>query len=154
MRRFLYKNNKSVPASFEYTGIRSDSEDGRSIFFAAESNDYYFIGGRATRLVEGDDWDGIEIGVYSKSNCEQIKRFRFISGNQLYACRQKDCAWFPRDQKYQVNPPIMKSTQTVLFFTSWTIRLPEHIFTTLTALMKNWKLNYNISFAEIFSITS
>ena len=103
--RFLYKNNKTVPASFEYTGVKSDNEDGRSMFFAAESSNCYFIGGRSTMAIEGDDWDGIEIGVYSKESCEQIKRFRFISGNQLYACRQKDCAWFPRDQKYQVNPP-------------------------------------------------
>ena len=103
--RFLYRNNKTVPASFEYTGIKSDNEDGRAMFFAAESNDYYFIGGRATNLVEGDDWMGIEIGVYSKSNCEQIKRFRFIDGNQLYACRERDCAWFPRDLMYGETPP-------------------------------------------------
>ena len=105
VRRFLFKNNETIPASFEYTGIKSDNEDGRSMFFATETDNYYFVGGRATREVKGDDWTGIEIGVYSKENCEQIKRFRFISGNQLYACRERDCAWFPRDLMYGQTPP-------------------------------------------------
>ena len=98
--RFLFKitNWTSSNIEVEYTGINYQDEESRAICTVSENEEKLFLTGR---VLYGNNFTGLETGVYSKATGKELYRMRMKNSNQLHCEIKDDKTWFPQDVNLQ-----------------------------------------------------
>ena len=98
--RFLFKitNWTSSNIEVEYTGINYQDEESRAICTVSENEENIFLTGR---VLYGNNFTGLETGVYSKATGKELYRIRMKNSNQLHCEIKDDKTWFPQDVNLQ-----------------------------------------------------
>ena len=98
--RFLFKitNWTSSNIEVEYTGINYQDEESRAICTVSENEEKLFLTGR---VLYGNNFTGLETGVYSKATGKELYRMRMENSNQLHCEIKDDKTWFPQDVNLQ-----------------------------------------------------
>ena len=98
--RFLFKitNWTSSNIEVEYTGINYQDEESRVICTVSENEENIFLTGR---VLYGNNFTGLETGVYSKATGKELYRMRMENSNQLHCEIKDDKTWFPQDVNLQ-----------------------------------------------------
>ena len=98
--RFLFKitNWTSSNIEVEYTGINYQDEESRAICTVSENEENIFLTGR---VLYGNNFTGLETGVYSKATGKELYRMRMENSNQLHCEIKDDKTWFPQDVNLQ-----------------------------------------------------
>ncbi|WP_443739408.1 hypothetical protein [Treponema sp.] len=98
--RFLFKitNWTSSKIEVEYTGINYQDEESRAICTVSENEENLFLTGR---VLYGNNFTGLETGVYSKATGKELYRMRMENSNQLHCEIKDDKTWFPQDVNLQ-----------------------------------------------------
>lgn len=98
--RFIFKitNWTSSKIEVEYTGINYQNEESRAICTVSENEENIFLTGR---VLYGNNFTGLETGVYSKATGKELYRMRMENSNQLHCEIKDDKTWFPQDVNLQ-----------------------------------------------------
>lgn len=97
--RFLFKIiSFNSDFEVEYTGINYQNEESRAICTVSENEENLFLTGR---VLYGNNFTGLETGVYSKATGKELYRMRMENSNQLHCEIKDDKTWFPQDVNLQ-----------------------------------------------------